>query len=169
MSEDTLKNGYTINPETGRPIKINGKVYRRLLKKALIPKKPEEYAEEQKYDISELNNDQVELKKQMLAKENPDHHIIRNTSKKNKNKLIKRQKQLKEKDIASFVSKRSMEIFNEHKDEIMKLKQRGITDSEIENKIEKIILDELLNNPYTEPPSRDNEQIEASQYYIEDP
>jgi len=149
MSNIPRKNDIIINPKTSRPIKVGGRAWKNLVNEGLI---------EGRYtDPKELHNitgdmdeNDIDQKIENLDRDLPSNYQAVRGRGKYSEKIVKRKKQPKTKDIIKHTTKKSIKLI---KKQIVK--NKDILD--YENELERMILEEILK--YDIP--RDNEEVEV--------
>jgi hypothetical protein len=124
-----------INPKTGRPIKVGGKLYNSLIREGLVKGIIEE-KNNSLYNINE--NDDLEFVKNELSKNLPYNEVAVKGKKgtKYENKIVKRKKVPNASEVASETIKRTASK--------IKNKEIDFEDDNFAKNLEEIILAELL-------------------------
>ena len=132
---DTIKS--IINPKTGRPIRVGGKLYNSLIREGLVKGIIEE-KNNSLYDINE--NDDVEFVKNELSKKLPFNETAVRGKKGTKfeNKIVKRKKVPNANEVATETIKRTASK--------IKNKEIDCDDDDFAKNLEEMILAELLGN-----------------------
>jgi hypothetical protein len=131
---DTIKS--IINPKTGRPIRVGGKLYNSLIREGLVKGIIEE-KNNSLYDINE--NDDLEFVKNELSKNLPFNETAVRGKKgtKYENKIVKRKKVPNASEVASETIKLTANK--------IKNKEIDFDDDDFAKNLEQMILAELLN------------------------
>lgn len=131
MSEE-----YITNPNTNRPCKVGGRVWRRLVKQGLITET--EY--EDPNVLGEVgSNDEQELIDEFNEELSDDTQAVRGRGK-YKNKIVKRKKQFHEQSARKAVKKTGRKLKNR---EVYEELQES---NDFESELERLIMNEI-NNP----------------------
>jgi len=150
-----LKQNYIKNPNTGRPLKIGGKVYNKLVKDGLIEKLKDdneldelpENEEEQQQRIKELNE---ELPNEIQAVKGRGKY---------KNKIVKRSKALPSETNARASAKVACDVIKENINLIAET-----DDGDIEDLLEQLILENLAKSTHPNA-HRDLKRIQKTSKY----
>jgi hypothetical protein len=131
------KQSFIRNPKTGRPIKVGGPMYLKLVKQGLIEN---EYTDPHELgDISPDETDELlqEKIKEINEKLPMGKHCVRGRGK-YKGKLVQRNQKPKTEEIVDYTTKVASKVVNENLDQLADCE-------DIERELERLIMEELAS------------------------
>jgi hypothetical protein len=135
---------YVINPNSGRPVKVGGRAWLKLVKEGVIENANssgtpyEDPAELYEYE-EDATPDQVEETRKMINQKLPKGtHAVRGRGR-HKNKLVVRKKPLSAQDVAQYATKTAAQVVSSNLDEL-----ENLSNDEIDAKLQELMMSQLM-------------------------
>ena len=156
------KGEIVINPKTQRPVKVGGRIWRKLVKEGILEGR---YADPKElYEIKDPSNvEEVEEKIEELNKELPmDTQAVRGRGR-YKNKIVKRSKPASSEDVTRHTIKKAVRTVSDNLEDLNEC-------DDLEAELEKLIMDELLApaKPKQKPKKKTLKKYETDTEYEAD-
>jgi hypothetical protein len=144
------KNDIIINPKTSRPIRVGGRAWKNLVNEGVIEGRYTDPKELGKI-TEDMDDNDIDEKIQSLDRKLPSNYQSVRGRGKYKNKIIKRRKPPKTKDLVKHTTKKSIKVIKENLDNL-----------DFESELERMILEEVLKGDIPRDNSEE-EKVEGSE------
>jgi hypothetical protein len=152
---------YTINPNTGRPVKIGGRIWTKLIKDGLI-ESDNIQDDNVLYEVEE-GDDLEELCSDFNTKMKPNIQAVRGRGR-YKNKIVKRKKNLTHKQMKEYTTNTAIQAVKENMGELA-----GYDSDELEQELQRIIDVEMMtgNTLKKVKQRKNNKQLKQKARFVE--
>jgi hypothetical protein len=154
MSNIPRKNDIIINPKTNRPIKVGGRAWKNLVNEGVIEGRYEDPKELSKI-TEDMDDNDIDEKIQSLDRKLPSNYQSVRGRGIYKDKIIKRRKPPKTKDLVKHTTKKSIKVIKENLDNL-----------DFESELERMILEEVLKGDI--PRDNSEEEVEEEEEKVEE-